>query len=622
MLISLTTFLTGCSLIFTDGSETNVNENGGSSTNNNNTKENTSDNKENEDSGSQKQDDQTTPSSDNPKPDTPTPSNPDTPTPISPDIPPKETYTITFYFYKSIDGVRQVYTTKEVKCGERLNYDDFNQVTVELQKQELPSTKNGYYWRSSYIYEIINDCPLKGKTYDTSSSRYDDYTYGFPIVNYDIDIIPQYVESIYSYNIVFYSPDNEKLFSFPDVTHGTKVTENRFFQTDYYDPVYSKDGKRYTFVGWSTNKDAPVSQAININDVSPTSSKPYYAIYDKSSYDEVFIESKHSAYTKEAAFTFDEGKAEEFFTLSSETTLDDFNGPRVLEKSAPLVSILGKVNINVFFNTPKASSITTIASTAFKYLDHLNYIDFGNVTNINSSAFESTGLSSMTGNKVKTISASAFSNCKSLTSFSLPVLETIEQFAFGDNKGFTTVDLSNTKLVKLGYGAFKNCPNLTSVKLPSTITNYLSNYSQDQNDNQTAIPQFDNCVNLTNITIASNSYIKSENNCIIDIASNKLLYMAQGATIPSSVVTISPGAINYQKSESITIPNSVTSIDASAFKKCSNLTTINYPGTKDSFKNMCASGIGIFSGIENPEEIVLKYSSNLSSSIKMGDLFK
>ena len=58
-------------------------------------------------------------------------------------------------------------------------------------------------------------------------------------------------------------------------------------------------------------------------------------------------------------------------------------------------------------------------------------------------------------------------------------------------------------------------------------------------------------------------------------------------TIPNSVTSIGNGAFGRCKSlSSITIPDSVTSIGNSAFEGGTSLTSINYTGTLDQFKQI------------------------------------
>ena len=630
LLIALSTLLTGCSLIFFSGEETNTNNNG-NTTNTNTTKDDTSNNTGSKTDDSTKKDDQTTPGSDV-EPDTP--STPDSPS--TPDTPVEGTYTITFYYYTSLPlgGQKKVFDSLKSRKNDKPAFKDFDEVTSRLSKNRIASAKEGYSWIPGYTFEVINDCPIKGQTIDAIFSS--NYENSFPKVDYDIDIIPTYFERINQYDVDFLSPDNELLFTF-SASHNNKFTEDsRNFSSKYYEPEYTNGGKRYTFVGWSNNKDATVSQAKSINDIVATSNEPYYAIYDKSSYVNVFFEIKWTDHSRAKSYSFDEAKSKQIITVSNNSITSFYTQPAYNEIKFN-GNTYGPPSTFFYFNTTGASSITSIGSEAGKLLDSMFVytIDFGNVTTISSSAFANiSGISNVFGNKVKTIENNAFAKCTGLTSFSFPALEEIGISAFADCSKFETLDLTLTKVKTIGYGAFKNCSRLTSVKIPSTISDFYNTYNKnDQGGNSKNVPQFDNCKALTNITIASNSHIRVENNCIILSSSNKLLYLAKDANIPSSVTTIGTGSINaIHERKSITIPTSVTLIDKNSFKYANNLEEIRYAGTKEKFKEIC-DGYDEYIFCDLPkrtdennnfytyQKIVLKYSTNYTSSVTLGELF-
>ena len=111
-------------------------------------------------------------------------------------------------------------------------------------------------------------------------------------------------------------------------------------------------------------------------------------------------------------------------------------------------------------------------------------------------------------------------------------LQKIHKFSFVDYTNLTTIDLSNTQIVSIGYAAFQNC-GITDVKIPGSITE-LGPFS------------FFNCTNLTNVVF----------NGVTNLKSIGMYAFA-----------------NCSKLETFTVPNGVTELDVSAFQS-SGLTNI------------------------------------------------
>ena len=95
----------------------------------------------------------------------------------------------------------------------------------------------------------------------------------------------------------------------------------------------------------------------------------------------------------------------------------------------------------------------------------------------------------LSSTSLTTIYQGAFSDCKNLTSVTLPQsLTTIDNNVFSGCTALTTIDVGGT--TTLGAGVFYNCPALTSVVLPSTLTNLPA---------QT----FRYCTNLSNVNLGN-----------------------------------------------------------------------------------------------------------------------
>ena len=191
------------------------------------------------------------------------------------------------------------------------------------------------------------------------------------------------------------------------------------------------------------------------------------------------------------------------------------------------------------------NSVTVIGSSAFKSCTGLTSIDIpDSLTVIGSSVFESCiGLTSIViPNSVTTIGDRAYQGCTGLTSIVFPNSVTeIGYKAFAGCTGLTSIDISNT-VTSIGYGAFFNCLGLTSIVIES-----------------------------------GNPIYDSRNNCnaIIETAYNTLIFGCKNTIIPNSVTTIDESAFeNCTGLTSIDIPNSVTYIGYQAFAGCTGLTDV------------------------------------------------
>ena len=156
------------------------------------------------------------------------------------------------------------------------------------------------------------------------------------------------------------------------------------------------------------------------------------------------------------------------------------------------------------------------------------------------------------------IISTAFRNCETLTSITIPnKVISIGAYAFYDRSGLTDITISDS-VTNIGDYAFYNCSGLTNITISDSVTS-IGDYA------------FSNCSGLTNITIPDSvtsiaDYAFSNCSGLTDI------------TISDSVTSI--GKYAFSKCSSltdITIPDSVTSIGYSAFVSCNNLENITIP---------------------------------------------
>ncbi|MBO4451696.1 MAG: leucine-rich repeat domain-containing protein [Bacteroidaceae bacterium] len=171
------------------------------------------------------------------------------------------------------------------------------------------------------------------------------------------------------------------------------------------------------------------------------------------------------------------------------------------------------------------------------YLDYIKYtVEEGHlvVSGYDKTGFKSIAkiVSSITyeGNcyEVLGVGSSAFSNCTSLTSLTLPnSVTSIGSSAFSGCTGLTSLTLPNS-VTSINDYAFSGCSSLTSLTIPANVTTIGEK-------------AFSDCSGLTSIVVdKNNSVYDSRENCnaIIETATNTLIVECSTTIVPSSVAAI------------------------------------------------------------------------------------
>lgn len=166
------------------------------------------------------------------------------------------------------------------------------------------------------------------------------------------------------------------------------------------------------------------------------------------------------------------------------------------------------------------------------------------------------------------IGNSVFRDCSGLTSIIIPEgVTSIGDFAFENCCGLTSIIIPNS-VTRIGRNAFRGCSSLTSIIIPEEIMNI--GYSA-----------FDGCSSLTSIMVVDNNLdYDSRNSCnaIVETKTNTLIAGCITTIIPDSVTSIEDTAFSGCNGlTSITIPKSVTNIGEYAFSGCRGLTSITIP---------------------------------------------
>ena len=228
------------------------------------------------------------------------------------------------------------------------------------------------------------------------------------------------------------------------------------------------------------------------------------------------------------------------------------------------------------------NSVTSIGNYAFDGCSGLTSVTIPNsVTSIGISAFEGCcNLSSVNiPEGVTTISDQLFLSCSSLTSVTISnSVTSIGKYAFSDCSSLTTVTIPNS-VTSIGSFAFYNCSGLTTVTIPNSVTSIGSH-------------AFSYCIGLTSVTISNSvtsigdlAFYGCSSLTEINVESANTKYTSENGVLFNKDKTTILCYPAGKTGTTYTIPNSVTSIDGSAFSGCSGLTTVTIPNSVTTIGN-------------------------------------
>ncbi len=164
----------------------------------------------------------------------------------------------------------------------------------------------------------------------------------------------------------------------------------------------------------------------------------------------------------------------------------------------------------------------------------------------------------------------AFSGCRSLKSLTIP--NSVKEIGLSVFEGCANVETITIpeSVTSIGDYAFKNCESLVSIDFPATLTTVGDDI-------------FKGCSKLKEIHVApGNDRFADETGVLYNKDLSELLFYPQAAateySVPNTVRSINANAFKgCSHLSAVDLPPSVISIGESAFSGCSSLTTINIP---------------------------------------------
>ena len=228
-------------------------------------------------------------------------------------------------------------------------------------------------------------------------------------------------------------------------------------------------------------------------------------------------------------------------------------------------------------------SVASIGSSAFSGCTSLKEIVIpDSVTSIGWSAFSGcTSLSKVKlSNSLTSIDGSTFSNCTSLKEIVIPdSVTSIDWRAFSGCISLTEITIPDS-VTSIGQDSFSNCTSLESVTLGSGVEELGDNWIL-------------NCRRLADITVSpeSSSFSSVDGVLFSKDGSSLLAYpignKRSAYTIPDGVEKVGAKAFyGCRYIESLTIPASVTEIEASALGNCYDIRAVYYSGTREQWKEV------------------------------------
>ena len=383
-------------------------------------------------------------------------------------------------------------------------------------------------------------------------------------------VIPQSVTSIGSH--AFYYCNAEKLTVNCNIPSGTSNYEGGFYYGKFVEVII---GDNVSSIGDYAFEDCRDLKSITIPE-SVTEIKSY-AFYNCYSLTSITIP-KNVAKIGEGAFVRCSGLTS-IVVAEENTKYDSRNNCNAIIVTRTNALITGCNTTTI------PEGVTSIGASAFANCRSLTTVVIPNgVTSIGDGAFSDCIFTSMViPQSVTSIGGGAFrfSKGKLNVNCNIPSVSSETSSAFY-NSGISEIVFGDN-VTSIGNYAFANCTSLTSVIISESVTSMgkgafkdclkLASITIPENSKLTSIGEgaFNDCRELISITIPKG---------ITSIGSEtfEYCYNLASITLPDNMTDIGNYAfVDCRSLTSITIPESVASIGTDAFNGCSGLTFINIP---------------------------------------------
>lgn len=230
------------------------------------------------------------------------------------------------------------------------------------------------------------------------------------------------------------------------------------------------------------------------------------------------------------------------------------------------------------------SRVTAVIGSAFAG-SSLQTVTFpSSVDSVGDYAFADSALTSLTLNSgLNDIGVGAFSGCVSLSEATIPSSVTsISESSFEGCTSLRSVTWSATGSASIGISAFYGCTSLAAVSIPDSVTTVGDQAFAASGLTEVTVPGcrsmgdgvFESCRSLGSVTIADDVAMIPEG---IFSGCSSLDEIVFGED--PSLRTIEAQAFAGTAFTAFTIPEGVTTVDATAFSGCTALQTVGIPST-------------------------------------------
>ena len=227
---------------------------------------------------------------------------------------------------------------------------------------------------------------------------------------------------------------------------------------------------------------------------------------------------------------------------------------------------------------------------------------------------------------VTSLEAYSFFSCDSLERVFIPDSVTqIGDCAFYECSNLTEIPIPKT-IKSIGERVFENCEKLTSIIIPDTVTSIeerafyccseMTSIFIPASVSSIGNNAFGNCSKLSEITVSNdNKYYTSKEGVLFDKNMSKLICYPEGKevtsyTIPKSVTSLEPYALQGSRLNTITLPNNLKSIREGALSYINGVSNIYIPESVTSIDPLAF----FFSNLEKIE-VKMAQGNNLPRAI-------